>query len=180
MSRFFPYLRPPGLAIAPAAFLLSGVLAGCAAPQGAYPSLAIRDAERVQGSFAAVTEPVEPVVETPPSADLTQRLAQLQSDAAKAHRAFLNEAPGATRLVNAASGASIASDSWASAQVALASLESARSQAAVPLGDLDVLHADAALALEQRGIIEDTRDAVTGMIAEEDAILSNLRRKIPS
>ncbi len=176
MLRFFPYLRMSGMAIALPVILL----AACAAPQANYPSLAVRDAERVQSSFESGAAPAQPAVEIPASADLTQRLAQLQSAAASAHRAFLSAAPSAARLVNAASGASNTNDRWASAQIALASLESARSQAAVPLGDLDLMHANAALALEQRSIIEDTRNAVTSMIAEEDAILSTLRRKMPS
>lgn len=154
------------------------LLSGCATPQAAYPSLAIRDAERVQGSFGAEAGSAPTAVETPLSADLAARLAQLQTAATSAHRAFLTAAPSAARLVNAASGAAITNDRWASAQVALASLESARSQTAVPLGDLDLMHADAALALQQRGEIQDTRDAVTSLIAEEDAILSNLRAKM--
>lgn len=180
MTQSAPYLRSPVYAIALSAILLSG----CAASSGAYPSLAIRDAERVQGSFAADAVPapsiIPPIVEASPSADLVTRLAQLQAAAGSAHRAFLGQAPEAGRLVNAAADASITSDSWSSAQIALASLEAARSQAAVPLGDLDLMHADAALALEQRGAIEDTRDAVTKIIAEEDAILSNLRGKLAS
>lgn len=92
----------------------------------------------------------------------------------------MDAAPGTRRLVEAAAGTDVTNDRWASAQVALASLESARSQSAVPLGDLDLLHADAAIALEQRATIEETRAAVTGLIAQEDAILANLRGKTPS
>lgn len=114
------------------------------------------------------------------SAEFAQRLTQLQGSAASAHRAFTDAAPGTARLVDAAAGSNVTSDRWAIAQVALASLESARSQAAVPLGDLDLLHADAAIALDQRKAIEDARDAVTGMIAQEDAILAGLRGKMPS
>lgn len=162
------------MAIALAAILLSG----CAAPKAAYPSLAIRDVERVEGSFEPENALVEPIVEAPPAAELVERLAQLQNAAASAHRSFMASAPEATRLVNAAAGTDVTSNQWASAQIALASLESARSQAAVPLGDLDLLHADAAIALEQRQAIQTTRTAVIGLIAEEDAILSNLRGKI--
>lgn len=171
-----PYLRLPGLAIVLSAILLSG----CASQQGRYPSLAIRDAERVQGSLQPPASSAESSVESPLSADLVRRLAQLQSSATSAHRAFMDAAPGTRRLVEAAAGTDVTNDRWASAQVALASLESARSQSAVPLGDLDLLHADAAIALEQRAAIEETRAAVTGLIAQEDAILANLRGKTPS
>lgn len=90
----------------------------------------------------------------------------------------MDAAPETARLVNAAAGTDVTSNRWASAQIALASLESARSQAAVPLGDLDLLHANAAIALEQRQAIQAARTAVIGLIAEEDAILSDLRGKI--
>lgn len=176
MLSITPYLRSPGLAIALPAILLSG----CTSPQANYPSLAIRDAERVQGSLQPPIALVGPPVEAPLSADLAQRLAQLQSSAASAHRAFMGAAPGARRIVEAASGADVTDDRWASAQIALASLESARSQAAVPLGDLDLLHANAAIALEQRAAITETRDAVTGLVAQEDAILTSLRAEMPS
>lgn len=171
-----PYPRRPGLAIALSLILLSA----CAAPQATYPSLSIRDAERIQGSFETGVGPSTSIVATPLSADITDRLTQLQATAASAHRKFLNAAPGASRIVNAASGASIASDRWSSAQVALADLESVRSQAAVPLGDLDLMHAQASIALDQRESITRARESVTSMIAEQDAILSVLRAKLPS
>ncbi len=155
------------------------LLSGCASPQANYPSLAIRDAERAYNSPEPAA-PAQPAAQSPLSAELAQRLAQLQDSAASAHRAFIDAAPGTARLVDAAAGSDVTSDRWAIAQVALASLESARSQAAVPLGDLDLLHADAAIALDQRKAIEDARDAVAGMIAKEDAILAGLRGKMPS
>lgn len=154
------------------------VLSGCAAKDAAYPSLAIRPAERAQGSFEDVPKAQPPLTRAPLSVDAINRLAQLQAEAARAHRAFLKAAPGTSRLVSAASGAAIASDRWANAQVALADLESSRSQAAVPLGDLDLLFADAAVSLEQRDSIVEARDAVVEMIAEEDRILAGLRRKL--
>jgi hypothetical protein len=171
-----PYLRRPDLAIALTAILLSG----CAAPRAAYPSLAVRDAERVQGNFQTEPGPVSPAIAAPLSADVTERLTQLQAAAASAHRRFLDAAPGATRLVNAASGASIASNPWSSAQVALADLDSTRSQAAVPLGDLDFMHTDASLSLSQSDAIDQARESVTSMIAQQDTILSALRGKLAS
>lgn len=171
-----PYLRLPVLAIVLSAILLTG----CASPQASYPSLATRDAERVPGSPGTAAAPGQPLAELPPSADLVQRLALLREAAASAHRAFMDAAPATARLVEAAAGTDVTSDRWASAQVALASLESARSQAAVPLGDLDLLHADAALAFEQRKAIDGAREDVTGMIAQQDAVLAGLRGKMPS
>ena len=175
MLSFPQYLRLPGLAIAQSSILLSA----CAAPQANYPSLAIRDAERAYNSPTPAA-PAQAAAQSPLSPEVAQRLAQLQDAATSAHRAFTNAAPRTARLVDAAAGSDVTSDRWAIAQVALASLESARSQAAVPLGDLDLLHADAAIALDQRKAIEEARDAVVGMIALEDAILAGLRGKMPS
>lgn len=174
MLRIAPYRRSRQMAIGLTAILLTA----CAGQKETYPSLAIRDVERVEGSFQPETASLEPVAESPPSADLVERLAQLQNTAASAHRSFMAAAPETTRLVNAAAGTDVTSDRWAGAQVALAGLDSSRSQAAVPLGDLDLLHADAAIALEQRQAIQAARMAVIGLIAEEDAILSDLRDKM--
>lgn len=160
-------LAPPLLALA---------LCACAASSDRYPSLAIRDAERVEGTFepdAAATPAPAPA---PPSADLLARLAELRRDAASAHREFLAGVPAAERLAAAAGG--VGSDSWASAQVALSSLDGARSKAAVPLGHLDVLFIDATVAAEQREAIAEVREDVVRLIAEEDAVLARLRGRM--
>lgn len=161
------------LRIAP--LVLAAPLAACAAGSGDYPSLAIRDAERVEGAFepAPAQEPAPPPAE--PSADLLQRLSQLRAAASSAHQAFLEAAPDARRKVEAARGTGVESNLWAAAQVALADLDSARSQTAVALGDLDLMFADATLAFELRAPIADTRGEVAEMIAQEDAILTELR-----
>lgn len=161
------------LRIAP--LLVAVPLAACASGGGDYPSLAIRDAERVQGSFEPAASGEAPPAPAAPSADLTERLAQLRTEAASAHQAFLDAAPGARRAVAAGRGAGVESDSYAEAQVALADLDSHRSRAAVSLGDLDLLFADATLAFEIREPIAAARDEVTAMIAEEDAVLAELR-----
>jgi hypothetical protein len=155
--------------------LLALPLAACAAGSGDYPSLAIRDAERVEGSFETGTPAEPPSPPEPPSADLLGRLSQLQAQATDAHRAFLEAAPGARRAVAAAQGASVTTNSYAEAQIALADLDSHRSRAAVALGDLDLLFADATLAFEVRAPIAETRSEVAALIAEEDAILAELR-----
>ena len=151
-----------------APLLLAATLTACASTGGDYPSLAIRDAERAEGTF----EPAEPAEEAPatpapPSADLLERLAQLETEATAAHRAFLEAAT--------ARGAGVETDSYADAQVALADLDSHRSRAAVALGDIDLLFADATLAFELRDPIVDARNAIIALIAEEDAVLAELR-----
>lgn len=149
-------------------------LTACAGGSADYPSLAIRDAERVEGTFEPAPAPEPSPQPVQPSPDLLQRLAQLRTAAASAHQAFLETAPGTRRAVEAARGTGVESKSWAAAQVALADLDSARSQTAVPLGDLELMFANAALAFELREPIADTRSDVAAMVAQEDAILAEL------
>ncbi|MXP31847.1 hypothetical protein GRI94_08425 [Erythrobacter jejuensis] len=153
-------------------------LAACASASTEYPSLSVRDAERIEGQFNSPS--TAPVAAQPalPSADLRDRLAQLKAEASTAHTAFLGAAPAATQKVDAARGTAIASDRWAIAQVALADLDSHRSKTAVALADLDILFTERAIALEQRGAVAETRETVTRMIAEEDAVLSRLRGEL--
>ncbi|MFZ1742694.1 MAG: hypothetical protein WAT93_07560, partial [Pontixanthobacter sp.] len=123
--------------------LTAATLTGCASSGKTYPSLEIRDAERISGAFeadSAVTAP-EPL----PAATLAQ-LPQLEAGAAAAHRAFQSAVPAASRTVQNGRGAATASDNWAASQVALGELDSLRSQAAVYLGDVDLLFVDATLA----------------------------------
>jgi len=155
-------------------------LAGCASTGDRYPSLSIRDAERVAGEFAVA--PAAPqVAPLPPIAPETAGLlGQLRATAAAAHRDFLAAVPGARRDVSAARGTGVTDDRWATAQVALADLDSARSDAAIALGDLDLLFADAALAQELRDEIVVVRAEVTGLIAEQDRVLAELRGSLGS
>ncbi len=153
------------------------VLAGCAGSGGDYPSLAIRDVERAQGSF----EPVRPdpldVPEVPVefSGTLEQRLADLVGQARDAHERFAGAQSRTANLVAQAAGADSGSNRWAAAQVALADLDSIRSETAVALGELDILAVAAAVQAEDRGTIISAREQVTGLIEVEDAALRDLR-----
>lgn len=156
-------------------------LAACATPSSdRYPSLAIRDVERAQGRFepAASTPLAVPEVAVPTSGPLADRLAALGAAADEAHTAFLASAPSATRRANAASGAAIGSDAWASAQVALADLDSARSATAIALGDLDTLMVANAVQAQDVSAIELVRQKVLVQIAEEDEVLARLRAQV--
>ncbi|MBQ94518.1 MAG: hypothetical protein CL510_01610, partial [Actinobacteria bacterium] len=67
---------------------------------------------------------------------------------------------------------------WAAAQVALADLDSARSNSAVALGDLDILYAAARVQAQDAEAIEAARNVVIALVAEEDAVLERLRAQI--
>ena len=149
-------------------------LTGCASSGKTYPSLAIRDAERVSGTFAA-PDPIEPA---PLRAEIAGQLGQIRATALDSHRTFMAATPRARRSVASGANAPITSNAWAAAQVAMADLDSLRSVTAVALADLDLLFVDATLAFEQRQAVTAARDEVIGYVREEDAILAELRNRI--
>ena len=155
--------------------LLPALLLAACAGSGDYPSLAQRPAERAEGTFE--TPPAEEVAAAPaPSADLIERLAGLRRDAAARHAEFTAALPAARRLA-AAAGAT-GSDSWASAQVALADLDSLRSRAAVALADLDAMWVDSTIELGPRDAIGAVRDEVESLVRQEDEALARLRARV--
>ena len=151
-------------------------LAGCATAGEEYPSLAIRDAERVSGTLEPAAP--EPYVPPPTPAAVLDRIDQLAADAAGAHRAFLAEAPAARSAVSAASGAEFGSDGWARASVAVAGLEGTRSRAMIALADLDRLMVDAAVGGGELERIVAIRDTVTAQVNEQNATIEGLLRSL--
>ena len=149
--------------------------AGCASSDKTYPSLAIRDAERVSGTLPAGGADTVQTAPSPLPGDLVGRVAALESSARESHQRFLAATPGARGAVRSGRGAAVASNSWASAQVALADLDSIRSNTAIALGDLDLIFTDATLGFVERGKVAQARDQVLAMVREEDAILAELR-----
>lgn len=187
MIRFSP-LPIRSLATCAVAALL---LAGCVADYSTYPSLARRPAERagnpaervsgttperVSGTSEVVAAaPASLPPAPPPSPDLIARLGQLSDQAQAAHSEFSSRRAEAQRLVSAAGG-----EGWAQASVALAGLETARSQAMIALADLDALYAAESIAGSDVTAIGATRDRVIGWIGEEDQVLAQLRGRIAS
>lgn len=169
---------------AAAAVALSATLGACATTDTSlYPSLARRPAEgeRMTGSAPPATpDPAAPALPQPLPADLPGKLAAIEANAAKAHRTF-NERAGLARR-QAAPGAEPGSLAWSNAEVALSSLESARSDTMFALADLDMLLVDSAVRQADTGVnaglpeIAALRDRVAGLVGEEDAVLAQLRR----
>lgn len=147
------------------------VLAACASPASDYPSLAIRDVERVSGQMEAAPPAYAPPPTPPAVGDRLEALAQ-QADAA--HRTFLAESPAARRQVEAARGAERGSEGWARAQVAIAALESARSRAMIALADLDRIYVDAALEQSELSRIEAIQQEISGQVAQQDETIGAL------
>lgn len=150
------------------------LLAGCASDPDRYPSLAIRDFERVEGQFAvgggipSLPQPAAPAPAT------VARVGALLEEANQTHRSFLDSVNETERLLAAARGLDAESNLWSEAQVALAVLDTRRALVASRLADLDLLLADTSLAYEQLDEIEAARTAVEALTAEEDRILDGL------
>lgn len=147
-------------------------LCACTLPKSEYPSLAIRDIERVNGTM----QPAEPEPDPLP-APLPANFAEIQSlaDTARAaHQRFLAAEPAARSRVNAARGAGSGSEAWAVAQVSLAGLESIRSDAMIAMADIDRLYVAAATEGSEIQELGDVRGEIVNLIAAEDATIRAL------
>lgn len=170
--------KPAAYAAAVSAAVL---LTACANTGDAgFPSLATRPGERVSGTLTPAPAPARP----PATAATGTRLSSLKASALAAHRRFADLRGRAEQLSAAARGAAVASEAWSVAQVAVAELESARSETAVALADLNSLYIDAAAASVPTGgsgdldAIAAAREDVTGWLAADDAVLAALRRRL--
>ena len=156
---------------ASAALGASLLLAGCAS-SGTFPSLAQRESERVSGTMQPPPRPAYTPAPTSPAtlAQLDGLLASVRSS----HQRFTAATPAARSAVAAARGASLGSDAWSQAQVAVAGLESTRSEAMIALADLDRLLVDAAVDGAEVARIGAARDAAAALVAEENATIASL------
>ena len=157
------------------------LLVACASTGSAsYPSLATRPGERVSGTAEPVPAPAPP----PATAQTGSRIARLRAQAQAAHVRFAERRASAASLSSAAQGAAVGSEAWSVAQVALASLEAARSEAMIALADLDSLYVAAkieAVPTDGSGDVDAigaARNDVIGLIGEEDTTLASLRGRL--
>lgn len=174
----FPALSPDRYtARALLGLALAALLAGCASDDR-YPSLALRDAERAEGSFEPVIADIPTPQPSPLPAATENRLAGLVTAARESHAAFVAALPSARRAVAAGANGGVTSDAWAAAQVALADLDTKRSATAVPLGDLDLLYVDSTLAFQEIGQVAEARETVIALVSEQDRVLRDLRARV--
>ena len=157
---------------APLALLL---LAGCAGSGDKYPSLAIRDVERVQGEYNPVPSPdPEPIRAVASAGDLNALVAQ----ALKASADFNATLPRARSRISAGRGQSSDSNARQIALVALADLTSIANDTATPLGDLDRLKAEAATTFAPVAEIEAARAQVLPLVEEQGRTLDSLSAEL--
>ena len=144
--------------------------AACASATGDYPSLAVRDAERISGTL----QPSEPYVPASPSPAVLANVESLVEQARAAHDSFRTKLGPARSAVQAASGAGFGSERWAVASVAIAGLETERSRVMISLADIDRLHVAAATegaALEE---LAAAQDVVSRMAADQTATIDEM------
>lgn len=153
-------------ALVPAVLALSG----CASSSGEFPSLAIRDTERVSGTIATPATPATP----PPPGPAATELAALLAAIREGHDRFIAQAPAAGRAVAAARGAGVGTDAWSVAQVAVANLEAQRSQVMIALADLDRIYASAAVEGADITATEAALAQANALVEQENAEIARL------
>jgi len=152
--------------------LLSATLVGCAGTAEEYPSLAIRDSERLSGTMAAAQP--QPYIPPSPDAATLASVEDLAAQARNAHARFLAAAPDARRRARAAGASRVGSEAWAQAQVAIAELETRRSQTMIALADLDRAYVETSTAGEAIAPIADVRSEIMQLVEQENALIAEL------
>ncbi len=162
----------------------ASLAASACAKRSDFPSLARRPAERAYGSAQPVAAPTpDAQAPLPADASIVARVAALTEQARKADAKFEARRASAERAVAAARGAAVGSDAWSVAQIALADLDSARSEGMVAMADLDRMLVAAAQAAVDgpRGDLDAIAPAhaqVDDLMRKELATLDSLRGRI--
>lgn len=144
------------------------LLGGCARSEG-FPSLAIRDSERITGQMPAPDAAAQS--RPAPQPEPTTEIAAIVARARSADTRFRAEQPAAERLITSVAGSASGSDGWSRAQLVIASLEAIRSETMLALADLDQIRVTAQAAGE-----EATQS--TAAVAEVEAMLAGQNRLI--
>lgn len=145
-------------------------LTGCASSDGRYPSLAVRDTERVQGTL-------EPAPSDQPEVIGIENLDALIApvDRAKeAHAQFTAIEDEVRTLVNASRGVGPEDDRRAQALAGFAQLTSLRAKTALALSDLDLLEVKAATGFTRTQEIREFQSTILRLIEQQDATLDSL------
>ena len=121
----------------------------------------------------AAAEP-QPYVPAPIGVATLDNVEQLAAQARGAHAEFLAAAPAARRSANAADAGRVGSDAWAEAQIAIADLETRRSQTMITLADLDRVYVDTSNAGEAIAPVADVRGEIAQLIEQENAVITEL------
>jgi hypothetical protein len=152
------------------------LLAGCA-PQGEFPSLAPRAAER----DLSMEPPVRPQLDVASDPELLATVSALVGQAQEGDRAF--EAELAPAAGAAARAGSARSESWVQAQLALSRLEASRAPTTRAVADLEAVRLARSAAPTNVGdfaAIEAAILRVAEIAASQQARLDGLRSRLGS
>ena len=155
------------------AVILATVLTGCAAADGRYPSLAVRDAERL-GSPVEVPPPLS----VGPTAASMETVFEALTSANRWNTLFEGDLKGVRQLIDASKGLGPQNDTRAQALVALANLTSLRGQTAGVLATLDQLEAESAVKFHPLKEVRDAQARVAMMLQQQDAVLDSLEGEL--
>jgi len=147
------------------------LLQACSTRDG-YPSLAIRDSERVNMSMAAPEASLFTPAPAPQA--MIDTLDLLAANAVAANGRFLAATGGVEASVEQAAGSAIGSEEWAVAQVEIAGLESLRSDTMLALADIDRIFVASVVDGAEFDAAAKTRNEIALMIAEQDRVISSL------
>lgn len=159
---------------------LALILSGCAGAHESYPSLAKRPVES-----APIAEPAAPPAPAPADAALRKTIAGLTAQAQTGSNNFDKAYASADRAVRAAGSASVSSDAWVAAQVAISATEAARNDSVSALASLDTLYVERTSAIadgkEQGGAdeIDAARASVLSLVDTQNDRIDALKGRLP-
>ena len=156
--------------------LLVAATSGCA-PEGTFPSLAMRPEERL----VTVGEPRRPRVDPASDPALRGRASALLAQGRAGTRAFEASEPAAERATR--NVGATGSESWIDAQQQLSRLEAARADTDTALAELDRLataRADEATNSADYALIEEAKAELQRIATEQQARLDRLRSRVRS
>lgn len=147
------------------------ILQACGTPEG-YPSLAIRDSERVSVTMAP---PDAPLFRPAPESQATiDSLDMLAANAVAANERFQAATGSVEASVGQAAGAAIGSEEWAVAQVEIAGLESLRSDTMLALAEIDSLFVSAVVDGAEYDAAARKRDEIALLVAAQNRVIATL------
>jgi hypothetical protein len=149
----------------------AALLGACAAPQSEYPSLAIRDVERVSGTMQVAPAPSP----APPPAFALSQLDGLAEQLRTSQAEFVALTPASRGVVLGAAGQARDSQDWSNAQVAIAELEALRSRTMIAVADLDRLYVDATTGGFDTAAIANVRDRAQAIIEHQTDVIVTLQ-----
>lgn len=154
--------------------ILAVLAAGCSSSSDQFPSLAVREAERLTGQFTPA-QPGEPApTYSVPSSQIDAALATARA----AHQRFIAARPGAQASARGARGSAVGTSPHSLALIDLADLSTYHSETSIALAALDRLEAQAATLFAPTDAVKAAQAEVAALIGTQDETLESLDREL--